>query len=159
MSSSCVSLVYSITSHLWYLHLIGNHWVYHWPRIDRAADDINITHYCVTYLVSCHKERNFIGVPHLWLTSYLWSLSLKWAFFNPSPNWYRQTHTHTHTHARTHARHHCLLLLLLLLPVSPLSGSGTDPGASGSPASCWKGVTESVTLNPLCYPNSYWAEL
>ena len=47
----------------------------------------------------------------------------------------------------------------LLLPVTPPLESGTDPEASGSPASCLKEVTESPTLNPLCYPNSYWAEL
>ena len=44
-------------------------------------------------------------------------------------------------------------------PVAPLLGYGTDPGVSVLPASCLKEVTESATLNPLCYPNSYWAEL
>ena len=49
--------------------------------------------------------------------------------------------------------------LLLLLPVTPLSGYSTDPGVTGSPASCLKEVIESAILNPLCYPNSYLAEL
>ena len=31
-------------------------------------------------------------------------------------------------------------------PVTPLLGSGTDPGVSGSPASCLKEVIESATL-------------
>ena len=41
----------------------------------------------------------------------------------------------------------------------PNTGSRTDPEVSVSPANCLKEVIESATLNPLCYPNSYWAEL
>ena len=38
-------------------------------------------------------------------------------------------------------------------------GIRPDTGVSGSPADCLKEVIESATLNPLCYPNSYWAEM
>ena len=52
-----------------------------------------------------------------------------------------------------------IIFFFFFFPVAPLSGYGTDPGVSVSPASCLKEVIESATLNPLCYPNSYWAEL
>ena len=45
-------------------------------------------------------------------------------------------------------------LLLLLSPMSPLTGSRTDPGVSGLSVNCLKEVTESATLNPFCYPSS-----
>ena len=51
--------------------------------------------------------------------------------------------------------HHHLLLCRRLLLVTPLTGSGTDSGVSGSPANCLK----EATLSPLCYPKGYWAEL
>ena len=35
----------------------------------------------------------------------------------------------------------------------------TDPGVSGQPVYFLKEVMKSATLNPLCYPNSYLAEL
>ena len=37
----------------------------------------------------------------------------------------------------------------------PNTGSRTKPEVSVLPANCLKEVIESVTLNPLCYPNSY----
>ena len=53
-------------------------------------------------------------------------------------------------------RHHCCLPQhhhhLLLLPISPQKGPRTDPGVSLSPVICVKEMTESATLNPLCYP-------
>ena len=52
-----------------------------------------------------------------------------------------------------------IFFFFFFFPVTLLSGYETDPGVSGSPASCLKEVTESATPNPLCYPNSYWAEL
>ena len=59
---------------------------------------------------------------------------------------------HHHHHYRRH-------LLLLLLLVTSLTGPETDPGVSGPPINCLKEVTESATLNTLCYPNNYLAEL
>ena len=38
-------------------------------------------------------------------------------------------------------------------------GIRPDTGVSESPATCLREVIELVTLNTLCYPNSYWAEL
>ena len=60
-----------------------------------------------------------------------------------------------------HHFHHRHLSSSSSLSSSFLSPCGIrcDPGVSVSPASCLKEVIESATLNPLCYPNSYWAEL
>ena len=40
-----------------------------------------------------------------------------------------------------------------------LMGPETGPGVSGLPVNCIKEVDELATLNELCYPNSYLAEL
>ena len=64
---------------------------------------------------------------------------------------------HNHHQQQRHHHHHHLLLLLLL--VTPLTGPEIDPGISGPPINCVKEMIESATLNPLCYPNSYLAEL
>ena len=52
-----------------------------------------------------------------------------------------------------------MMVVYDLLLVTPLTGPETDPGVSGPPINCLKEVTESATLNPLCYPNSYLSEL
>ena len=67
-------------------------------------------------------------------------------------------HDHHHNHHSRHHNHHHHLFLLLHL-VTPLTGPETDPGVSGPPINCLIELIESATLNPLCYPNSYFAEL
>ena len=52
-----------------------------------------------------------------------------------------------------------IIIILLLLLVTPLTGPETDPGVSGPPINCLKEVIESAKLNPLCHPNSYLSEL
>ena len=49
--------------------------------------------------------------------------------------------------------------LFIFFLETPLTGPETDPGVSGTPINCLREVIESATLNPLCYPNSYLAEL
>ena len=58
-------------------------------------------------------------------------------------------HCRHHHHPRHHHHHHHLLLLL---PVTLLMRFGTNPRVSGPPHNCLKVVTESATLNVLCYP-------
>ena len=69
---------------------------------------------------------------------------------------HRYRHLCHHHHPRHHHHHHHLCLLLLVMP---LTGPETDPGVSGLLFNCLKEVIELATLNPLCYPNSYLAEL
>ena len=67
-------------------------------------------------------------------------------------------HEHHHHHYHHHHHHHHLLLLLLFLLFLSPCGIRPDPGVNGSLLIVFKEVIESATLNPLCYPNSYWAE-
>ena len=52
-----------------------------------------------------------------------------------------------------------IIILFFVFPVTPFTGSETDLRVTGSPVDCLKEVADSATLNPFCYPNSYWAEL